>query len=92
MTWKSEFNKVLTAFMGDYTQDSNDESDEEVNLSKLPICPYCGGYHIYTCPRVRKIAYYPPITGPDGSVRESIQEITFDRAISDQLWEDVKWP
>lgn len=55
----------------------------------LALCPYCGGLHVYRCPRVLSVRYYP---SDDGESLGPLQEVIFDVELSRQLWDDVVWP
>lgn len=63
-----------------------DEPENAVEAENYPICPYCGGIHIFLCPRISRIVY--DNAGTEGVV----SELEFDFEMSHQLWESVKWP
>lgn len=51
-----------------------------VNDPDTKECAYCGGYHFRECPRVKRIAFYPP----DSDGRKNVQEVEY--------WQDGHWP
>lgn len=54
----------------------------DIKATKLPMCVFCGGFHLGLCRRVIEIEYYP-----DGGVQHAILRETWDTTQTTWPWE-----